>query len=146
MPKMEVICKKFITQVELSGLLGLLTSTLDTYILTWTMNLIGLLFWIVRGYTLKVHENSCLDPYFSPNLETLIVPIWVPLLKLPWHYYYKEFFGWLSEKPIKPNSTSPSYSVTTKVTSPTHKSQPKILLPVLKESKAKCSKEKNGSK
>uniref|UniRef100_M1DB34 Retrotransposon protein, unclassified n=1 Tax=Solanum tuberosum TaxID=4113 RepID=M1DB34_SOLTU len=31
------------------------------------------------------------------------------------------------EKPIKPNSTSPSYPVTTKVTSPTHKSQPQNL-------------------
>ncbi|KAG5606158.1 hypothetical protein H5410_027650 [Solanum commersonii] len=93
MPKMEVICKKFITQVELSGSVRIthfnsrhiyidLDNELDRATVLDSKRL------YIEGKFMRIHVWT---PTFSPNLETLIVPIWVPLPELPWHYYYKEF-------------------------------------------------------
>lgn len=42
----------------------------------------------IEGQLLRIQLWT---PTFQPEEETPIVPIWVTLPKLPWHYYNKNF-------------------------------------------------------
>ncbi|KAG5585827.1 hypothetical protein H5410_046261 [Solanum commersonii] len=92
-PKMEAIRKKFVTQVELSGSVRIthfntrhiyidLENELDR------ANALDSKRLYIEGKFMRIHVWT---PIFSQNLKALIVPVWVLLPKLPWHYYYKEF-------------------------------------------------------
>uniref|UniRef100_M1DHQ1 DUF4283 domain-containing protein n=1 Tax=Solanum tuberosum TaxID=4113 RepID=M1DHQ1_SOLTU len=93
MPKMEVIRKNFITQVELSSSVRIthfnsrhIYIDLDNELYRATVLDSKRLY--IEGKFMRIHVWT---PTLSPNLETPIVPFWVLLLELPWHYYYKEF-------------------------------------------------------
>ncbi|KAH0672716.1 hypothetical protein KY284_023803 [Solanum tuberosum] len=97
MPKVELIRNNFILQTQLSGGVKIahfnsrhvyidLDNELD-YNMVWTKQIMSIVGQVMR---IKVWT-----PNFKPAEETPIVPIWISLPELPWHYFNKEFVAGL---------------------------------------------------
>ncbi|PHT59573.1 hypothetical protein CQW23_01936 [Capsicum baccatum] len=95
MPKMELIRKNFILQTQLTGGVKIahynprhVYIDLDNeqdYITVWNQQ---------RMYIdNQLMRLQMWTPTFTPKEETLIVPVWVTLPELPWHFYNKEFIS-----------------------------------------------------
>ncbi|TMX01944.1 hypothetical protein EJD97_023053 [Solanum chilense] len=93
MPRVDLIRKNFILQTQLSGGVKIahfnsrhvyidLDNELD-YNMVWTKQRMT-----IAGQVMRIHAWT---PSFKPDEETPLVPIWVSLPELPWHYYNKEF-------------------------------------------------------
>ncbi|KAH0742162.1 hypothetical protein KY290_035205 [Solanum tuberosum] len=93
MPKLELIRKNFILQTQLSGGVKIahfnsrhvyidLDNKLD-YNMVWTKQRM-----CIAGHVMRIQVWT---PNFKPAEETPIVPIWISLPELPWHFYNKEF-------------------------------------------------------
>ncbi|PHT27304.1 hypothetical protein CQW23_33091 [Capsicum baccatum] len=93
MPKMEVIRKQFILQTQLTGGVKIahynprhVYIDLDNeqdYITVWTQQRM-----YIDNQLMRLQKWT---PTFTPKEETPIVPVWVTLPELPWHFYNKEF-------------------------------------------------------
>ncbi|KAG5606132.1 hypothetical protein H5410_027624 [Solanum commersonii] len=94
MPKVDLIRKNFILQKQLSGGVKIayfnsrhvyidLDNELD-YNMVWTKQRMS-----IAGQVMRIQAWT---PNFKPAKETPLVPIWISLPELPWHYYNKEFF------------------------------------------------------
>ncbi|KAH0730257.1 hypothetical protein KY289_001445 [Solanum tuberosum] len=93
MPKLELIRKNFILQTQLSGGVKIshfnsrhvyidLDNELD-YNMVWTKQRMS-----IAGQVMRIQVWT---PNFKPAEEIPIVPIWISLPELPWHFYNKEF-------------------------------------------------------
>ncbi|OIT33273.1 hypothetical protein A4A49_24576 [Nicotiana attenuata] len=92
MPRMEVIRRSFITQTELKGgvkIAHLYANTVNIdldneydHATVWNKQ-----FMYIQGQMMKLEVWT---PLFKPNEASPIVPAWIVILELPWHFYYME--------------------------------------------------------
>lgn len=95
MPKMELIRKSFTQQTQLTGGVKIahynprhVYIDLDNeqdYITVWTQQRM-----YIDSQLMRLQKWT---PTFTPREETPIVPVWVTLPELPWHFYNKEFIS-----------------------------------------------------
>ncbi|TMW92689.1 hypothetical protein EJD97_012683 [Solanum chilense] len=99
MPRMELVRKSFILQTQLMGGVKIkhfnsrhvyidLDNELD-YQTVWTKLKMN-----IEGQAMRIQAWT---PDFTPEEETLVVPIWVSIPGLPWHCYNKFFLTTILE-------------------------------------------------
>ncbi|OIT36371.1 hypothetical protein A4A49_01970 [Nicotiana attenuata] len=103
MPRMEVIRKSFIAQIELRGGVKIAHFNAKTVYIdldneydhstVWTKQQM-----YIQGQMMRI---EAWNPIFKPNEDSPIVPVWIMIPELPWHLYYMEILSPLLSPVVK---------------------------------------------
>lgn len=92
MPRMEVIIRSFVAQTELKGGVKIAHFNAMTIYIDLDNEYDNVTVWTkqsmyIQGQMMKLEAST---PKFNPNEDSPIVPVWVVIPELPWHFYYME--------------------------------------------------------